>query len=79
MQKRSWTDAELHDSISSLSFSEAHDLVVNVKMFFRELRTLQASLKQETGFEVLVMVIVRLILVEILLNGFMVLLNYREM
>lgn len=37
------------------------------------------SLKQETGFEVLVMVIVRLILVEILFNGFMVLLNYMEM
>lgn len=48
-------------------------------MFFRDVRTLQVSLKQETGFEVLVMVIVRLILVEILFNGFMVLLNYMEM
>lgn len=44
-----------------------------------DVRTLELSLKQETGLEVLVTGIVRLILIEILFNGFMVLLNYREM
>lgn len=48
-------------------------------MFFGDVRNLQASLKQATGLGVFVVVIVRLILLEILFNGFMVLLNYREM
>ncbi|RMC09169.1 hypothetical protein DUI87_14176 [Hirundo rustica rustica] len=43
-------------SVASLGFSEAYDLAVNVKMFFRDVRSLQASLKQETALEVLVLV-----------------------